>query len=408
MSSGWLQARACSVIGAAHQRQGKPCQDAAISCSLPAGREQLQLMAVADGHGGSRYWLSQVGSSLACEQARQAVAQALQQTPLHATERWLQLLQHDLPAAIHSGWLQAIEADWQQRPEQEQPFSPLTYGCTLGLVLLAPRWWGCTGLGDWDLAAVEQGGAARLLSQESDPELAAGEATGSLCQSMDQQGWFTRAQLQHLHAGDPLQALVLSTDGVRKSCATDADYLQLCAGVAELNDLAELEQGLARITAEGSGDDVSLAIAVRGDGRPSHRPARRLGRLQVAAAGTAALLGLGGLLSWGLLRRQEDPIAAQAQQLCERPWQIQAMLNQRRSQFQAVLQTPNTAAQLHAQAGVDPLGALIAASRHNPVQGCDRLKLELDRQWQQARAAQEREAGRMPATAAPEPAPSPP
>lgn len=157
MSSGWLQARACSVIGAAHQRQEKPCQDAAISCSLPAGREQLQLIAVADGHGGSRYWLSQVGSALACEQARQAVAQALQQTPLHATERWLQLLQHDLPAAIHSGWLQAIEADWQQRSEQEQPFSPLTYGCTLGLVLLAPRWWGCTGLGDWDLAAVERG-----------------------------------------------------------------------------------------------------------------------------------------------------------------------------------------------------------------------------------------------------------
>ena len=215
-------------------------------------------------------------------------------------------------------------------------------------------------------------------------------------------------QLQPLHAGDPLRALMLSTDGVRKSCATDADYLQLCAGVAELHDPAELEQGLARITAEGSGDDVSLAIAVRNLGLPSRRPALRLKHIPLAAAGTAALLGLSGLLSWGLLRRHRDPIAVQAQQLCERPWQIQATLSQRRSQFLAVLQTPNAAAQLHAQAGVDPLGALIAASRHNPVHGCDRLKLELDRQWQQARAAQEREAGRMPAIAAPKPAPSSP
>lgn len=402
MSAGWLPARACSVIGSAHQRQGKPCQDAALCCSLPAGRDQLQLMIVADGHGGSRYWLSQVGSALACEQARQAVAEQLRHTPLNATERWLQLLQHDLPAAIHSGWLEAIEADWQQRPEREQPFVPLTYGCTLGLVLLAPHWWGCTGLGDWDLAAVERGGTSRLLSQENDPQLAAGEATGSLCQPRAEQRWLVRAQLQRLDAGDPLRALMLSTDGVRKSCATDADYLQLCAGVAELNDPAELEQGLARITAEGSGDDVTLAIAVRNLSLPSRKPAVRLKRIPVAAAGTAALLGLSGLLSWGLLRRHRDPIAVQAQQLCERPWQIQATLSQRRSQFLAVLQTPSAATRLGEQAEVDPLGALIAASSLGPVPGCERLRLELDRQWQQARA------GKMPVPAAPPAAPSSP
>jgi hypothetical protein len=391
------------VIGAAHRRQGKPCQDASLCCSLPAGREQqLQLMAVADGHGGSRYWLSQVGSAMACEQARLAVAELLRHTPLNAAERWRQLLQQELPAAIQSGWLQAIEADWQQRPEREQPFSPLTYGCTLGLVLLAPHWWGCTGLGDWDLAAVEEGGRARLLSQENDPDLAAGEATASLCQPVEQQRWWARAQLQPLNAGDPLRALMLSTDGVRKSCATDADYLQLCAGVAELHDPAELEQGLARITAEGSGDDVSLAIAVRNLGLPSRRPTLRLKHIPVAAAGTAALLGLSGLLSWGLLRRHRDPIAVQAQQLCERPWQIQATLSQRRSQFLAVLQTPTAATRLGEQAEEDPLGALIAASSLRPVPGCDRLRLELDRQWHLARA------GKMPVPAAPPAAPSSP
>lgn len=220
-------------------------------------------MAVADGHGGSRYWLSQVGSALACTQARKSVSKMLHQTPLTAIEPWRQLLQQKLPAAIHSGWLEAIEADWHDRQEQDQPFSALTYGCTLGLVLMAPHWWGCTGLGDWDLAGVEKGGVVRLLSQEADHDQVASEATASLCQPLNQQLWLARAQLQQLNAVDPLQALVLSTDGVRKSCAIDADYLQLCAGAAELNDATELTQGLTRITSEGSGDDVSIAIAFR-------------------------------------------------------------------------------------------------------------------------------------------------
>ena len=220
-------------------------------------------MAVADGHGGSRYWLSQVGSALACTQARKSVSKVLDQTPLTAIERWRQLLQQELPAAIHSGWMDAIQADWRNRQEQDQPFSSLTYGCTLGLVLMAPQWWGCTGLGDWDLAGVEKGGEVRLLSQEDNLDQAAGEATASLCQPINQQLWLARTQLHQLDADDLLEALILSTDGVRKSCATDADYLQLCAGAGKLKDSMELSQGLARITVEGSGDDVSIAISSR-------------------------------------------------------------------------------------------------------------------------------------------------
>ena len=125
-------------------------------------------MAVADGHGSSRYWLSQVGSALACEQARQAVATALQHTPLADQQAWRRLLEHDLPAAIVAGWQAAIAADWQQRPESEQQaFTPATYGCTLGLVLMTPQWWGYTGLGDWDLVLLPATGAARLLSEET-------------------------------------------------------------------------------------------------------------------------------------------------------------------------------------------------------------------------------------------------
>ncbi len=226
-------------------------------------------MVVSDGHGGSRYWLSHVGSALACATAQQVVAKHLQQTPLTAVERWLRLLQLDLPEAIQRSWLDVIEADWQKRTPLNQPFKSLTYGCTIGLVLLAPGWWGTTGVGDWDLAAVERSGASIILSQETISELELSEATESLCSAMDQHRWSGRAQLHRLDAYDPLQALILSTDGVRKSCATDDDYLQLCAGVAELHDMNEIHTGLAQISAEGSGDDVSLAIAVRNHRDPN-------------------------------------------------------------------------------------------------------------------------------------------
>ena len=261
MSGVWQAALASSVIGAAHQRQGKPCQDASLSCSLEAGCDQLQLMAVADGHGSNHYWLSQVGSFLACMEAKKAVSKLLEQNPLTASERWRELLKQELPDAIHSGWMEAIGADWRNREEQDQSFSPLTYGCTLGLVLMAPQWWGCTGIGDWDLAGVEKGGEVRLLSQETDFHHNACEATASLCQPITQQLWLARTQLHQLDADDQLKALIMSTDGVRKSCATDDDYLQLCSGAAEIQDITELTQGLATITFKGSGDDVSMAVA---------------------------------------------------------------------------------------------------------------------------------------------------
>ncbi|MBW0166093.1 MAG: protein phosphatase 2C domain-containing protein [Vulcanococcus sp.] len=399
MSSRWQHLQACSVIGAAHRRQQKPCQDASLSVELKGRGGNLQLLVVADGHGGSRYRLSHRGSALACQVSQEAVEQWLSSTPLTEPERWQQLLAEELPAAIHERWLAAIAADWALQPDAEhEPFSPLLYGSTLGLVLLTPQWWGCTGIGDWDLSAIDQQGQAALLSEER--EHSGSEATGSLCQELGQQLWHERTQLQPLGAQTDLQALVLSTDGVRKSCATDADYLQLCAALLDLRDRQELEQGLAHITQAGSGDDVSLAIAHRASKQRRSSVLPRGWRwllLLLAASGV-------GLAAW-LIPRQETPLQAQARQLCANPEQIQATLNQRRAQFKALLEQPQLASQLQQLASTDPLGALIAASQSGPIPGCTVLNAELSRQWQRARATAVPAKGKMPAAAAPAAAP---
>ena len=290
MTPTWATPQHCRVIGAAHRRQGRPCQDASLAMqSLDPEGERLQLMAVADGHGGSRYWLSDVGSRLACEQAAAAIREHLKIRSL-AAAGWQDWLENELPNRVQRQWLQAIEADWSQRQEANTaPFSPLTYGTTLGLVLMNRHWWAVGGLGDWDLMVVPVNGPPELRNQETDLG-GGGEATGSLCLEEAGSLWQQRCQFIRCDPGGAPFALLLSTDGLRKSCATDADYRVLGAylcgltpsqpgsaagpvadstgdgsgdgsdGSATASAPADLEGALARITSEGSGDDISVAI----------------------------------------------------------------------------------------------------------------------------------------------------
>ena len=408
--SGWQPPRHCTVIGAAHRRKGVVCQDASRVATL-RGRQgaSLQVLLVADGHGGRHYSRSDVGSRLACDQALAAVAAALEHTPLDDRSAWLALLCQGLPITIQERWGDAVQAHWQQQPA-ETPFDLSLYGTTLGVLLLAPDWWGCTGLGDWDLAQVGAGGPA-LVSEEVLPA-SAGEATASLCQPDAASLWPSRARLEPLPAAGPPFSLVLSTDGVRKSCATDADFLELCSQIAAVQNAEELGQGLADITTRGSGDDLSVAIGHwAGPGSQTGQTGQTGQTVERASAppraGVHPLLwiGLGLALAaaaWvhgaPLVRRaaaarNAEQIKRQAEQLCRSPAWISPILNQRRSQFEQLASGRQERSQGIAAAGRDPLGALIAwsqpprnpgPSRKAPVAppgSCPALQKALEQQW---------------------------
>jgi hypothetical protein len=249
-------------------------------------------MAVADGHGGSRYWLSDVGSRLACDLALQLAAKDLAMRPLStpgadalgAVRQWLA---DELPSQLVAAWQEAIQADWQQRdlpPEhQGESFSSQTYGSTLALVVLTPHWWAHTGLGDWDLVLLSDHQPDQLISQEAD-KAHQGEATESLCLPSASRCFASRTAVYPL-SGDQRQAcgLVLSTDGIRKSCATDADHLALSRYLLEeaqthkaiaAGSSERLDTSLDRISREGSGDDVSVALACFGSLQPGAVPSQ--------------------------------------------------------------------------------------------------------------------------------------
>ncbi len=277
---GWSPPLYRSRIGASHRRRHIPCQDAALSRTLSgADGLPLALMAVADGHGSQLHRLSDVGSRLACQVAIDAAAHHLMEQRLAAPPDQAGLLQlqrwlvDELASQIHNNWLSAVATDWQQREGKAGVFSPYCYGTTLGLVMLTPHWWAHTGIGDWDLVLLEGSGEARLVSQEAGGEFP-GETTASLCLPEAVPCFAERSAVYALDgSGHEGFGLVLSTDGVRKSCATDADHLALVRYLlGEVNparsgcggDTPELDACLDRITSEGSGDDVTVAMACFG------------------------------------------------------------------------------------------------------------------------------------------------
>ena len=374
----WLPAWHCTVIGAAHRRRQVVCQDFSLVRQLraPSGG-RLQLLAVADGHGGERYRCSDSGSRLACEQAAEVVEVALQSAPLDHLPTWERLLAEGLPDAIQTRWLQAIQLHWQQQQQfhegngDRQLFCSSLYGSTLGLLLLAPTWWGCTGLGDWDLVRVG-GGGNRLLSEEAELP-GTGEATASLCLSEARARWVERAQLQAIPASCPPFALLISTDGVRKSCATDGDFLELCSQMVGIQDPRQLEEGLAEISAAGSGDDLSIAVGRWLPAAGQTPGPRRAVTLPVVSRPPGVPLALLLLVPVGLAMgaaawwaRPTDPLPViqnEAERLCRDPGLIAGTLTQRRQQFSQLRNGSSDRQLLLARAAQDPLGALIAWSR---------------------------------------------
>lgn len=261
-------------------------------------------MAVADGHGGEAHPFSDVGSQLACERALAEVSGAILRRPLTGEDfdTWEQWLQVDLPRTLHASWLKACERHWQRFqaelaesglgphagtwPEKNEPpvglapesseFRPHLYGTTLGLVVMTPEWWGHTGVGDWDLVRLWGPGEAELISSEI-PGQVGDAVTASLAHDRAWELFRPRAALLPLRPRERPFALVMSTDGLRKSCRGTGDLLTLSSALAE-TALAEsreeaangedLEAALDRLSAEGSGDDLSLAVAFFG--RLSH------------------------------------------------------------------------------------------------------------------------------------------
>ncbi len=272
--SSWIVPEITTRTGSSHARRGVVCQDASGRHSLQDRSGQpVHLMAVADGHGGKRYTHSDVGSRLACELSLNLVAEQLGQwssVEHGARQRWQEWLEAIFPKTLHQRWLAAVETHWRQEGTEtdagEDSFSPLAYGTTIALVVMTPDWWAHTGLGDWDLVKIGADGDVELVNEEQEEEQTGGEATYSLCLNNAPRHFAARTGVYPITAQQTAFSLLLSTDGVRKSCSTDADFFAIARYLSEAEQprqgdaAAQFNADLDRISSQGSGDDVSVAI----------------------------------------------------------------------------------------------------------------------------------------------------
>lgn len=267
---------AATVPGAVHLRNGRPNQDAVAW--LPAsGEGERVVMAVSDGHGGAASPRSALGSAFAVDVTVEELSQlAHPVTPdtvdrafAAIVERWRQRVSEHLagqpltPAELESGGVRAgagtaVIAD---RPT-------IAYGATLLFAIVSDQQLVLGQIGDGDVLVVGAAGRA-VRPLPLDPRLVAHVTT-----SLSDDDPLSNARTMVLDPADS-RLVLLSTDGYANSFATDDAFLQvgydlLCSvesqGVGSVRE--SLPGWLAETTLHGSGDDISVAIAVL-DQRPS-------------------------------------------------------------------------------------------------------------------------------------------
>jgi len=282
MASIWT-ALSASVRGASHERNGLKNQDA-VRLRNPACVADPLFLAVADGHGNTRSFRSDRGSALAAECAIRVLGRLLRvhgDAPLSsirhmAKVRWMR--------EVIEAWRAAVRADLHADPfspldfaafpeappiikpgREIPPAAYLAYGATLIIAVVTRRFILYAQLGDGDILTVDSSGQiSRPLKRYH--EFYANQ-TASLCTNQAIREFQVR--IIPLRSGVP-DMIMLSTDGYANCFGNDEGFFRVAADI--LGYLRghgtefvgkNLEEWLRESSRDGSGDDITVGLAVR-------------------------------------------------------------------------------------------------------------------------------------------------
>jgi hypothetical protein len=281
---GW-QVTGATVRGANHTRNLRPNQDA-IHWQTPQGPQDPAILAIADGHGSSRYVRSHRGAKFAVGLAVETLLDFAREH--HKTGDLAQvarLAAETLPRTLVRRWQDQVRADLLERPLdaleltkfEEQPAraaDPLrAYGATLVTAVMTSRYLLFCQLGDGDILIVDGSGEVSRPPLPVDPRLVANQTT-SLC---GQEAWRDmRVYFQPL-ANKPPSLIMLASDGYANSFADQSGFYAAAADLLShlqteglQRTTKQLPQWLHATSTAGSGDDISVGLGYRGPvGDPS-------------------------------------------------------------------------------------------------------------------------------------------
>lgn len=259
-----------SAQGASHIKKNKECQDA--SCSYYD--DDIAIAIVCDGHGGDDYVRSAVGSAFACRIAEYNIKNFINGIDKAELKRHPDKLIANLEASIISGWNELIYAHYERHPFQEHEIAVLSskakkkylqeqriesaYGTTLIAVAVTRDFWFGIHIGDGKCVAVNPEG--KFLQPIPWDDKCFLNATTSMCDSS------ALSNFRHIFSEKLPVAVFVGSDGI-DDCFSNAQQLNnlyktvLYSFATSDFDSAvnDLKDYLPRLSAKGSGDDVSIA-----------------------------------------------------------------------------------------------------------------------------------------------------
>lgn len=284
---GWWALKS-TVRGASHIQRNVENQDT-IEVRPREADGSFAIACVADGHGSASSFNSAMGAKIAVELSLELAARLSEFASDPAPRSLAQQLEVEVGQQIVREWRKRVEEDWQGRKnrepclrELEKEKGPqtraqvegnpwLAYGATLVTAVASDMFMAFWQLGDGDILVVSRDGA---VTRPLPGEELLGDATYSLCSD---QAW---RHFRTAFYGTTAPLVFVSTDGLSKSFQDEDAFLKFGTDVYQIivdegwDAVVERSQGwLERLTNEGSGDDISLAILCRPDLLPAPRAA---------------------------------------------------------------------------------------------------------------------------------------
>ena len=299
-----IESYSYSCQGESHKADNKPCQDASFSAVYDDG---LAIAIVCDGHGGERYFRSDVGSNMATEVICESVKTFVEnvdktifigkpfiaeeaitseevvkkQTPVDIAFRQLfssiiyqwnqKIAEHAANTAVSEWEQEHVPQKYLDELKTSESFEKL-YGCTLMVYVQTPDYWFAFHLGDGKCVSFHQDGALWQMPIPWDERCFLNKTT-SLCDSN------AINEFRYCYEGDgkfPI-AVFLGSDGMDDSFGEDSNLVNFYIQVVKMlvkegkeATIKSIESDLPQLSKIGSKDDMSVAFIYNIDELKAH------------------------------------------------------------------------------------------------------------------------------------------
>lgn len=262
-----------SVQGASHIKKNKECQDAALSYY----DDDCAIAIVCDGHGGDDYMRSSYGSQFGVKVAEENIKNFIKNIKADELKQNNKVLIKQLEASIINDWNEAIYTHYEENPFTEAELAAISdkakkkyledkriesaYGTTMIAVGMTKEFWIGIQIGDGKCVAVNPEG--KFLQPIPWDNKCFLNATTSICDS------HALDNFRHFYSERLPIAVFVGTDGIDDCFKNDEQLNNLYKTVlysfmtTEFDEaINDLNDYLPRLSAKGSGDDVSVAVTI--------------------------------------------------------------------------------------------------------------------------------------------------